>query len=226
MVDLHGGPGNGLRWGRQPRFEEWCRRGYAAFAPDWRASGILGIAEMMRTFLPDVEALDDCWRDIETGIDALVDQGLADPTRLVLFGHSAGAAMVNQCVISTGRFRAAVAWEGHADTELAYYLNWGGGGLAFLRDHLGGNPTEVPDRCRIQSATPYADRVETPILLLAGDHATADPIKWYTLLREHGATCEPIVYRDEGHVMTRPANPKDVLERSAAWFNRWLVSVK
>lgn len=223
VVDLHGGPWNGIRWGPHPRLGEWCRRGYAAFAPDWRASGILGFSEMMRTFSGDVGALNDCWRDIETGIDVLLAQGTADPANLVLFGHSAGASLVNQCLIRTGRFRAAVAWEGHADAELAYYLNWGGGGLAFLRDHLGGSPSEVPDRYRAQSAAPFADRVTTPILILAGDHALADPIQWYTLLREQGVACELIVYRGEGHVMMRAENAQDVIERSATWFNRWIT---
>ncbi len=226
VVDLHGGPWNGLRWGPHPRLGEWCRRGYAAFAPDWRASGILGFSEMMGTFSGDGEALNDCWRDVETGIDALLGQGVADPANLVLFGHSAGAALVNQCLIRTERFRAAVAWEGHADAALAYYLNWGGGGLSFLRDHLGGSPTQVPDRYRIQSAAAFADRVTTPLLILAGDHAVADPIQWYTLLREQGVACELIVYRGEGHVMTRAENARDVLERSATWFNRWITGAE
>jgi len=47
VVDLHGGPVNGLRAGRQPDLERWCVHGFAAFAPDYRGRGIAGAGAMV-----------------------------------------------------------------------------------------------------------------------------------------------------------------------------------
>jgi|GEM_PF-3257586 len=224
IVDLHGGPTNGLNYGAQPRLEEWCHRGFAAFAPDYRGSGILGLSEMMRVFHGDEGALEDECNDVITGVDHLIEQGLAQADNILLFGHSAGASLVNHMIARTNRFRAAVSWEGYPDEELSFYLGWGGGGIAFARHMYGGSPIEVPFVYRRQSATTYADRVKTPILLLHGDDCTAPAIKWFTVLREYGVEAELVFYRGEGHVMKLPENHRDIFGRSEQWFAKWLGS--
>lgn len=93
----------------------------------------------------------------------------------------------------------------------------GGGGPHFLRELLGGNPWEAPER---YDRAPIArvDRVRTPMLLLHGDHHTAPAIIWYTALREHGVECELVFYRGEGHVLEGSENREDLFRRSVAWF--------
>ncbi len=132
------------------------------------------------------------------GIYARPDgEGLTLPliVDLLLFGHSAGASLVNHMIARTNRFRAAVSWEGYPDEELSFYLGWGGEGIAFARHLYGGSPIEVPFVYRRQSATTYADRVKTPILLLHGDDCTAPAIKWFTVLREYGVEAELVFYQ-------------------------------
>ncbi len=222
IVDVHGGPINSLRYERQPRLEQWCRRGFAAFAPDYRGSGILGQQEMLRTFMGDPEATRDECEDILSGVDWLVANGLAQEDQLLLFGHSAGATLINQLITHTTRFNAGASWEGHYDASLGYYLAWGGGGLAFVRPHYGATPTENPDLYRRQSPLARIDQIATPMLLLHGDHQTADPIQWHTLLREAGVATELVFYRNEGHTMKQPENYQDILDRTVQWFSRWL----
>lgn len=222
IVDVHGGPINPLRYERHPRLEQWCLRGFAAFAPEYRGSGILGQQEMLRTFAGDPEATKNQCEDILSGLDWLVANGLAQENQLLLFGHSAGATLINHLVTHTTRFKACSSWEGHYDATLAYYLAWGGGGLAFLRRHYGASPMENPDLYRCQSPLARIDRITTPMLLLHGDHQTSDPIQWHTMLRESGVATELVFYRNEGHTMKQPENYQDVLDRSVQWFSRWL----
>ena len=223
IVDIHGGPVNGLQYSPHPHIEDWCSRGFSVFAPDYRGSGIAGLAEMMRVMRGEAGAVEDECNDVLTGVSHLIDCGLADERALFVFGHSAGASLVNQLVARTNRFRAAVSWETHTDDELGYYLAWGGGGLTHISDMYGGSPVESPDIYRRQSATSQAGNVKTPLLLLYGDDLTAPAIKWYTLLREHGVETDLIFYRGEGHVMQRPENQRDVFDRSAVWFRRFAV---
>lgn len=225
VVDLHGGPVNGLRFGQQPNLARWCAAGFAAFAPEYRGSGIAGKEAMVAAF----RAEDDPpgrseVGDVLVGVAELLRDGPIDPTRLYLFGHSAGANLVNRVLTFDHRFRAAVAWEGHADPWLAFGLAAGGGGLAFARTMLGGNPWDAPERYRGLSALAQVAAVRTPLLLLAGDHdgavwPAADTLIWYTALREHGVDCELVFYRGEGHLMRRPENQDDLFARSIAWFN-------
>ncbi len=223
VVDLHGGPINGLCYQVQPRLEAWCRRGFAAFAPDYRASGILGREEMMRTLRGDEGAIADECEDVLTGVDHLIARGMADGQRVLLFGHSAGATLVNHLLAHSRRFRAAVSWEGHADAVLGFYVKWGGGGLAFARRLYGGSPLQVPAVYRRQSAITQAARITTPVLLVYGDDQPADAIQWYTVLRETGVETELILYRGEGHILRRPENLEDLFDRAVDWFGRWLV---
>ncbi len=154
------------------------------------------------------------------GFDELVTQGVADPERLYLFGHSHGVFLVNMIIASDDRFRAAVAYEAYADPAHMFGLAWGGGGLAAMRKMYGGTPWEVPDRYRAASPISKVDRIRTPVLLIAGEHgiAYAEAVVWLTALRAHGVESELVVYGGEGHVVARPDNAKDMEDRSVAWF--------
>jgi dipeptidyl aminopeptidase/acylaminoacyl peptidase len=83
VVDLHGGPINGLRFGQQPQLERWAGAGFAAFAPEHRESGIAGEEAMMSALrcLDDPPGLSAA-RDVLAGVEEVVRRGAADPQRL------------------------------------------------------------------------------------------------------------------------------------------------
>jgi dienelactone hydrolase len=224
VVDLHGGPINWAGFGYQENLLRWCRAGFAAFAPDYRESGIAGQEPMLAAHrAADVPPGLSSVEDVLAGVDEMVSTGIADPDRLHLFGHSAGGHLVNRIVTVDHRFRSAVCWEGLADVRLAFCLVGGGGGNAYSRAMLGGNPWQAPERYRALSPLARVQDVRTPILLLFGDHRgapspVADALVWYTALREHGVETELVIYRDEGHLLGRAENRDDLFARSTAWF--------
>jgi dipeptidyl aminopeptidase/acylaminoacyl peptidase len=221
VVDLHAGPWGGLVAGDRDHLGHlggWCQHGLAAFAPDFRASGILGRAAMLAALEGDGLPDDDREaHDVLSGVESLVAAGLADPARLFLFGHSYGAYLVNRILTIEHRFAAAVCWEGVADLRLLDRLQ---GGSAAQRAWRGGSPRQVPERWAAASPATRVDRVRTPLLLVYGQdgmgptHGTA----WFTALREHGVPCELVLYQGEGHLLRRPQNRADLLARAAAWF--------
>jgi dipeptidyl aminopeptidase/acylaminoacyl peptidase len=229
VVDLHAGPWGGPVAGDPDRLDHlggWCQRGLAAFAPDFRASSILGRAAMLAAL--EGEGLPDDDReahDVLSGVESLVAAGVADPDRLLLFGHSYGAYLVNRILTIDHRFAAAMCWEGVADLRLLDRLQ---GGSAAQRAWRGGSPQQVPERWAAASPATRVDRVRTPLLLVYGQdgmgptHGTA----WLTALRDHGVPCELVIYEGEGHLLRRPHNKADMLARAAAWFRHHQASCR
>jgi dipeptidyl aminopeptidase/acylaminoacyl peptidase len=219
IVDLHGGPNQGLRVGDRGRLLDWSRAGYAAFAPDHRGSGIAGRESMLTqwTGAPDSHGGSEAG-DVLAGVDHLVARGIADPARLFLIGFSAGAWLAAHIITIDGRFLAAVTWEGAYDLRLQHHRL---GGLESMVQLLGGRPHETPERWALASPVSRADAVRTPVLVLAAErNGLLQGTVWWTALRDRGVPTELVVYRDESHVNQRGENDADVIRRSLAWFRR------
>jgi dipeptidyl aminopeptidase/acylaminoacyl peptidase len=227
VVDLHAGPQGGLVAGDPDHLAHlgaWCEHGFAAFAPDFRGSGILGRDAMLAALQGDGLPDDDREaHDVLSGVESLLATGLADPGRLFLFGHSYGAYLLNRIVTVEHRFAAAVCWEGVADLRLLDALQ---GGSAAQRAWRGGSPLEVPERWAAAAPAARADRVHTPLLLVYGSDGIGPThgVAWLVVLRDHGVPCELVVYDGEGHLFSRPENTADMFARAAAWFRRHQAS--
>ena len=73
------------------------------------------------------------------GIDALVEEGAADPERLTIGGYSFGGYLTNWLITQTTRFKAAVAGAGDAQ----FVVNWGNNKFPLPYAYsLGGLPWE------------------------------------------------------------------------------------
>jgi dipeptidyl aminopeptidase/acylaminoacyl peptidase len=223
VVDLHAGPRGGLVAGDRDHLAHlgaWSSHGLAAFAPDFRGSGILGRDAMLAALQGDGLPDDDREAgDVLSGVDSLVATGLADPERLYLFGHSYGAYLLNRILTIEHRFAAAVCWEGVADLRLLDALQ---GGSAAQRAWRGGSPLEVPEPWAAASPAARAERVRTPLLLVYGQDGMGPThgVAWLTALRDRGVPCELVLYDGEGHLLSRPENQVDMFARAVAWFRR------
>ena len=83
-------------------------------------------------------------RDILSGIDDLIRQGLVDRDRQFVYGVSYGGFMTCWLVGHTNRFRAAVAQNAVTDLNVM----WGLSDLqSWTEWEFGGRPWEVPRRC-------------------------------------------------------------------------------
>ena len=108
LVSLHGGPtGAALESFPVPRTyptQLFLQEGFAVFEPNFRGSINYGA----KFRLPTIEAQGfGDMDDIMTGIDMLVDQGIADPDRLGVMGWSYGGYLSAWIVAHSNRFKAA-----------------------------------------------------------------------------------------------------------------------
>ena len=164
------------------------------------------------------------YRDIMTGVDALIAQGIADPDRLGVMGASYGGYMTNWIVTQTGRFKAASAGASISDLADAYYLSEGG---EFMVDYFK-RPWENRESYAAHSPLTFADRVTTPLLIQHGERDPRVPIagawKFYRgALKALGKTVEFDIYPRGGHVLCEPMQQREQMRRNVEWFARWIV---
>ena len=154
--------------------------------------------------------------DILTGIDRLVDDGVADPRRLGIGGGSHGGFMAAWAVSQTDRFVAALVSAGVVDWRVLAAT----GELTRYDAALGG-----PDGST--SPITHAHHIRTPVLILHGEDDTNVPLSQADLLhhalRDRGVEHEYVVYPREGHSFRERAHQLDGLRRTREWFSRRLI---
>lgn len=203
---------NGFQSFTHPGFanQAYASRGYAVFFPGPRLPWMYGSAaksEAESEAIRGADGWDLTVDDIESGVDFLIERGIADPDRLVVMGHSNGGAAVAAIVTRTTRYRGAVAV---APANLNWVEN------ALFEDNLAGRwiaPKTFtgigeelwknPEAYVRGSPVFQMHKVETPILLAVGDldHPSfaLPTVEAYLALRRAGKDVTLLRYADQRH---------------------------
>jgi dipeptidyl aminopeptidase/acylaminoacyl peptidase len=204
IVEIHGGPTGQVRTSFDTEVQYLATRGYAVLAVNYRGSTGCGRQYM--------EALRGQWGilDVEDAIGGaqhLVEQGLADPDRLVIMGGSAGGYTVLRAMTCRpGFFRAGLCCYGisnlfslASDTHKfeARYL-----------DSLLGPLPEAAGVYRDRSPLFCADQLRDPVAIFQGEDDEVVPRSQSDAIAESLA-CRDVphvycVYEGEGHGWRRP----------------------
>ena len=202
----------------RPSFPIYASDGYIVFLPDVRF-------EVGR---PGISAL----KSVVPGVKKLVDLGLADPDALGLHGHSWSGYTTAYMVTQTNIFAAAVAGAPVSNMTSAYGgIRWGSGMARQFQyeqaqSRLSGSLWEATSDYIENSPLFYADKVETPIVLMHGDEDDAVPwyqsIELYLALRRTGKDAVFLQYRGEPHHPQEYANKLDYSLKMKAFFDHYL----
>jgi dipeptidyl aminopeptidase/acylaminoacyl peptidase len=202
----------------RPSFPMYASNGYIVFLPDVRF-------EVGR---PGYSAL----KSVVPGVQELVDMGLADPDRLGLHGHSWSGYTTAFIVTQTDIFAAAVAGAPVSNMTSAYGgIRWGSGRARQFQyeagqSRLSGSLWEARQDYIENSPLFYADRVDTPLLIMHGDEDEAVPwyqsIEYYLALRRNAKNAIFLQYRGEPHHPRRYANKLDYSIRMMEFFDHYL----
>jgi dipeptidyl aminopeptidase/acylaminoacyl peptidase len=198
---IHGGPedADGNRFGAD--WYEWATlaasHGWLVFRPNYRGSIGYG-DDFMLSIQPRI--VSGPGRDILTGVDALVKDGIADPDHLAIGGYSYGGYMTNWLLTQTTRFKSAVTGAGAVE----HAANWGNDDLSFDDAwFLGGQPWEKPEVYQSEAALFHFDKVKTPTHLVQGESdVRVSYLEGVTLERALAALGVPhsfLVFPGEGH---------------------------
>jgi dipeptidyl aminopeptidase/acylaminoacyl peptidase len=193
LVVAHGGPSGAFldnyRVGGLEGGQLWAGQGWAVFYPNPRGSTNYG-EKFLRANINDWGGGD--YRDIMTGVDALVARGIADPERLAHIGWSYGGYLTAWVVSQTTRFKAAMVGAGLTNMVSMYGTN---DIPNVLLTYFGGYPSkDTLSLYQARSAMSYIDKVQTPTLILHGGNdervPTGQAYEMYRALKDRGKTTE------------------------------------
>ncbi|HEX4232620.1 MAG TPA: prolyl oligopeptidase family serine peptidase [Bryobacteraceae bacterium] len=165
-------------------------------------------------------------------VQEVVDKGFVDEKAIGIQGHSWGGYQIAYMVTRTNRFRAAAPGAPVADMISAYDgIRWGPGiPRQFQYEHtqsrIGGSLWQYPMRYIENSPIFAADRVTTPLLMIANDADDAVPwyqgIEFYLALRRLDKEVYLFSYNGEPHNLRRRADQKDYTIRLQQFFDYYL----
>jgi dipeptidyl aminopeptidase/acylaminoacyl peptidase len=224
VLDVHGGPIGAYqrRWAMGGyAIALLVSRGYAVLLPNPRGSSGRG-QEFAAAVVGDMGGADT--HDYLSGIDAMIERGIADPARIGTMGVSYGGFMSAWLVTQDQRFKAAVAGspvtEWYSFTFTTNIPRWG---LWFLDD---ADPEEIGNQAHTRSPVMHASKARTPTLLTAGAKDRCTPAgqarEFYQALIGHGVDSELVIYPEEGHGVSRFPAVTDYLTRLVTWFERYM----
>lgn len=225
ILNIHGGPGGAFNQnfiGRAALYPigTFSSKGYAVLRPNPRGSSGYG-KDFRYANSGDWGGKD--FEDDQTGVDALIAKGIADPDRLVVMGWSYGGYMTAWTVGHTHRFKAAAA--GAPVIDLLSFT--GTTDIAdFLPDYFGGEAWDKEESYRTHSPIAYVDKVTTPTLVLQGDADERVPLsqglEFYHALKRRGVPTKMVVYPRQPHGPHEPKFVLDIMQRHIDWVEQYV----
>ena len=225
LVEIHGGPASSVtsRWnGGAGGFSAtaFSELGYFVLMPNPRGS--YGQGEAFTQANRNDFGYGDL-RDILAGVDAVLAKYPVDPNRVGIAGWSYGGFMSMFAVTQTHRFRAAVAGAGISDW-LSYY---GENSIdQWMIPYFGASVYDDPQVYARSSAITFIKQAQTPTLAVVGDRDGECPapqsFEFWHALRDLHVPAQLVVYPNEGHGFSNPADRRDTLERAVDWFAKYM----
>lgn len=173
----------------------------------------------------------EAWlKAVPNAVNKLIDRGLVDPERVGVYGQSYGGYAVNLLITQTDRFAAAANVSGKVniisflgDSPKITTRNYAAAEVG--QDRIGATLWEQPQKYIAHSAVMFADRIETPLLMLSGEGDWNVPAtnqrEMYYALRRLGKEVVWVHYTAGGHGAGRASSVADFhdhWQRMFDWF--------
>ncbi len=205
VVLPHGGPWARDAWGYDPFAQFLANRGYAVLQPNFRGSTGYG-----KAFL---NAGNEEWgtgamqHDISDGVKYLIEQGIADPERVGIFGGSYGGyATLAGLAFTPDLYAAGVSYVGPSNLiTLLKSIPPYWAPIKKIFDVRLGDPDDPADRERLMAQSPLfsSERITAPLLVIQGANdprvKKAESEQIVVALRELQREVEYLLAEDEGH---------------------------
>ncbi|MDR8522982.1 S9 family peptidase [Shewanella fidelis] len=207
-----------MKINHRPNFAWFADNGYAIFLPDIRFEvGYPG---------------DSSVQALTSGVQHLIDIGVADPNAVGIQGHSWGGYQTAFAVTKTNIFKAAVTGAPVSNMTSAYSGIRHGSGLARQfqyetgQSRIGESLFKSPQKYIENSPVFYVERMKTPMMIMFGDKDDAVPweqgVELYLAMRRAGKDVVFLQYQDEPHHLKKYPNKLDYSIRMMEYFDHYL----
>tara|TARA_Y100000817_G_scaffold296914_1_gene272826 strand:- start:38 stop:1057 length:1020 start_codon:yes stop_codon:yes gene_type:complete len=171
----------------------------------------------------------EAWvKGVTTAINTVIDRGLVDEHKLGVHGTSYGGYATNLLITQTDRFAAAINISGKVniisflgDSEKITTRNYRAAEEG--QDRIGATLWEQPQKYIAHSAIMFADRIDTPLLMLSGEDDWNVPEtnqrEMYYALRRLGKKVTWVNYMRAGHGAGRAGTQEDFLDHWSRIFD-------
>ncbi|MBS3816510.1 MAG: S9 family peptidase [Candidatus Thermoplasmatota archaeon] len=224
VVEIHGGPKTVFGEVFFHELQVLASNGYAVVYSNPLGSSGSGnsFADIIGKY--GTEDQEDIMKVVDTAIEKY---DFIDEDKLGVTGGSYGGFMTNWLVGHLDRFKAGVScrsisnWTSmFSTTDIGYY---------FVEDQFDTTPWEDQEFLWERSPLKYADKVDTPLLLIQSRTDfrcyEAEAIQMFTALKYHGADSKLVLFEEENHDLSRSGRPKQRikrLEEIVGWFDKYL----
>lgn len=173
----------------------------------------------------------EAWlKAVPNAVNEIIDRGLVDPEQLGVYGQSYGGYATNLLITQTDRFAAAANVSGKVniisflgDSPKITTRNYAAAEVG--QDRIGASLWEQPHKYINTSAVMFADRIETPLLMLSGEGDWNVPAtnqrEMYYALRRLDKEVVWVHYTAGGHGAGRASSEADFIDhwqRMVDWF--------
>jgi dipeptidyl aminopeptidase/acylaminoacyl peptidase len=221
ILSIHGGPHGSFGWSFNPSFQAYAARNFGVLYLNPRGSS--GYGQKFSDGTINEWGGGD-YKDLMLGVDeALRRYSWIDGNRLGVTGGSYGGFMTNWVITQTPRFKAAVA-SASVSNLISFYST------SLYQDlvhaEFGGFPWDNFDLLWQWSPLRYVRQAQTPTMFLHGENDNDVHItqaeEMYMGLKRRGVESVFVRYPREGHGLREPKHRVDALERTIAWFEKYL----
>ncbi|HSR53297.1 MAG TPA: S9 family peptidase [Acidobacteriota bacterium] len=221
ILHIHGGPAGVFTNSFSPQVHIFGGLGYALLQPNVRGSSGYD-DELLRGNMRDIGGGD--YQDLMTGVDHVIEQGIADPERLGVRGWSYGGILGGWTITQTDRFKGASLGAMVSDWTSEY-------GPGFNHDvrlwYIGGTPWENPEAWRQKSSLTHIADVTTPTILFHGMNDRTDTesqsMMYFAALKDRGVDVRYIRFPREGHGIREPRHFRTLVVEEVRWMQKYVV---
>ncbi len=223
VSQIHGGPQSSDRLSFPFGAYPLAAMGYAVLRPNYRGSTGYG-----NPFLRDMvdHYFNNADKDVTSGIDYLIAQGIADADQLVIMGWSAGGHMTNWLVTHTSRFKAASSGAGAANWISMYAQS---DVRSYRTPWFGGSPWQKGAPLQVyleQSPIKYISQAKTPTLIFVGEKDVRVPmpqsVEMYRGLKANSVPTELIILPREPHGPRELRHQLFKINKELWWFEKYV----
>lgn len=217
VINPHGGPWHRDQWGYNPEVQFLANRGYAVLQMNFRGSTGYGKAFWEASFKQWGQNMQN---DITDGVKWLIEQGIADSTRIAIYGASYGGyATLSGVAFTPELYACAIDYVGVSnlftfmETIPPYWKPF----LDMMHEMVG-DPSIEKDSLMLRASSPvfHVDKIKAPLFIAQGANdprvKKSESDQMVEALKKKGVEVQYLVKDNEGHGFRNEENKFEFYE--------------